>query len=77
MTYRVFRTNCDTNETGYVYRVHEVNTDHDGNIVDYWPMAMAPLGSTTAALERDLRDMLNALNKPVLEWVDEVAEEVE
>lgn len=75
--YRVFRITSDESETGYVYKLHEVITDHNGNVIDYWPCSAQPKGGNTAELERDLRAMASALNKPVLEWVNEIAEEVE
>ena len=69
--YRVVRKSIDYKEhTDDVYEIYEIYYDDDGAITCYTENSIAPMGLDLSELRGDLKHMVEALDKPVLEMKD-------
>ena len=67
--YRVLRMKCDD---GYYYRIHEVfYKTQDRDHLLWSEDAIEPHGETIKELKDDLKMMLDALDKPLMEETDD------
>jgi hypothetical protein len=73
--HRVIRLRYDEGE--YVYNIHSVHYNHNGDIKFWSSEPLVVGGDSTGDLQWVLNKMLSCLNKPVLEEVDGKLEEVE
>ncbi len=53
---------------GYIYEIHEVHYDDDGNIIGWTADASVPQGEDPTELMKDVKFMLDATHKPYLKW---------
>jgi hypothetical protein len=64
---------CKNTEQGEIfYNIHEVYYDDDGKVEGWTQNAVAPLGNDLDELRNELKWMLEALDKPILDLADEL-----